>query len=676
MPRAESSPAADRFGDRQMLAYAAPALPIAALTTPFNMYVPPFYATEMGLGLTTVGVVLMAARFWDLITDPMMGVLSDRFPSRWGRRRHWIVLSLLVLLPAVTFVMFPTRIAGGPVGTVYLTASLFVLYIGFTMLTVSHLAWGAELTTDYNERSRFQGFREFANQGGIVLSLSPLLLLEQAGYAESRETLVGAIGLFVLVTLPLSVPVAVSLVGERPAVPGERADFRKSLQVLFTNRFMARILVADFFIALPSAVRGSVYLFYITAIIETPEWSAAILLGYFGASLISVPTWLWIGRRMPKHRAAAIGVLLHVIVSACYLLPGPGDTWLFAALFAGSGLVYAGVPFLLRSMTADVVDYDKLHTGRDRTGLYFSLITTTLKLGGVIGIGVGYPLLDWVGFDPSGPNSPEDLMGPAVRVRVRARGLGAAGGGDAVVVPARRADATRDPGPDRVARRLASGLWLAWVPVGRAALVLAPALGAVPLPVEEPVAGPARRRAAASLVADHVADGVERAPERVGRVELDVPDPLAARLDDAAALPRHEVGPDAVADQVPGDDVVLLRALVHHRVREERIVRRGGSEHVSECELGDRLPLRRPRFRRGRGVPGGGRGLHDRSRTERLSISIRSPFRTSSPVTCIAWSKWRPFQNGATPNGCGLGSMMPSKIISASKRPGSCRVTR
>ena len=395
----------------KLAAYAAPALPIAALATPLSIYLPPFYATEMGLGLTAVGTILMAARLWDLITDPLMGAVSDKLPSRWGRRRHWMVLSIPLLMISAFLVMFPTWFVGEHATAAYLLGSLFLLYIGFTMLTISHLAWGAELSDDYQERSRIQGWREFAHLSAMVLVLLIPAALEQTGDAISTGVKMGAMGWYVVVLTPIAILFSVMTVGENPALATVPVGFKKSLEVLVTNRFMARILVADLFIAIPGAVRGSVFIFYITAVIGAPEWSAIILLSYFVAGPIAVPLWLWIGRRVPKHRAAALGVLLHVAVSACYLIPREGDTVLFAALFFASGIVYAGVPFLLRSMTADVVDYDKLETGQDRTGLYYSLITTTMKVGGALGIGLGYPLLDWIGFDPTGPNDPAQLDG-------------------------------------------------------------------------------------------------------------------------------------------------------------------------------------------------------------------------------------------------------------------------
>ena len=395
----------------KLAAYAAPALPIAAFATPLHIYLPPFYATDMGLGLTTVGTVMMAARFWDLFTDPLMGALSDRFPSRWGRRRHWMVLSLPLLILSAFLVMFPGWFVGERATAFYLLSALFLLYVGYTMLTISHLAWGAELSDDYHERSRIMGFRELAQLCSMVMVLVIPAVLEQTGDALTASRKVAAMGWYVIVLAPITILFSVRLVGERAATPRPSIGFRRAVEVLVSNRFMVRILLADLLISLPGAVRSAVYIFYITAIVGAPEWAAVIMLSYFAAGPIAVPLWMKIGRLLPKHQAAALGVLLHVVVSACYLIPGPGDTVLFAGLFFLSGIVYAGVPFLLRSIVADVVDHDRLESGQDRAGLYYSLITTTQKVGGAVGIGLGYPLLDWLGFDPSGQNTQANLDG-------------------------------------------------------------------------------------------------------------------------------------------------------------------------------------------------------------------------------------------------------------------------
>lgn len=87
-----------RLSNWRLLLYAGPAVPIAALGVPISVFLPQFYAGEMGLGLATVGTIFLICRLWDVVTDPVMGFLSDKYPSRWGRRRHWIALSVPILI--------------------------------------------------------------------------------------------------------------------------------------------------------------------------------------------------------------------------------------------------------------------------------------------------------------------------------------------------------------------------------------------------------------------------------------------------------------------------------------------------------------------------------------------------------------------------------------------------
>jgi Na+/melibiose symporter-like transporter len=401
-----------KLSRRTLAAYSAPSLAMAAFATPLAIYAPPFYATDRGLGLASVGAIFMLARFWDIVTDPAMGVLSDKFPSRWGRRRHWLVLSIPLLMVSTVLVMFPGWFDASYGSELYLLSALFVLYIGTTMLTIPHLAWGAELTDDYHERSRVQGWREFTGLTAMALVLVIPAALEQTGYALSATAKMSAMGWYALAIVPIAILIAVSFAGERASTTAPRPiGLVRAVRLLVQNRFLARIVIADLFIHIPGSIRASMFVFYVGAVIGMPEWAAIIMMSYFVAGPLAVPLWMRVARGTSKHKACALGVLLHVIVTVAYLLPGRGDALLFAALFFLSGIVYAGVPFLIRSMVADVVDYDRLQTGQDRTGLYYATVTTTMKVGGALGIGLGYPILAWIGFNPAGPNDAAQLDG-------------------------------------------------------------------------------------------------------------------------------------------------------------------------------------------------------------------------------------------------------------------------
>ena len=91
----------------QLIAFSLPAIPLAAMTIPVGFLLPPFYTGEMGVSLTTWAFIILAARIWDIATDPLIGALCDRFTTRWGRRRHWVVLAAPLLMLGCALVFMP-----------------------------------------------------------------------------------------------------------------------------------------------------------------------------------------------------------------------------------------------------------------------------------------------------------------------------------------------------------------------------------------------------------------------------------------------------------------------------------------------------------------------------------------------------------------------------------------
>ena len=154
-----------------LISYGALAVPLAALGLPLTVYLPPFYEGPIGLSVGTVGIIFMVARFWDIFTDPLMGALVDRYPSKWGRRKHWIVIGIPILMLASWYVFIPSE---GEKTAIYLAFWLFILYLAYTFVGLTQQAWGVDLTSKYNERSQVYGWREIGSIFGMmaVLALS------------------------------------------------------------------------------------------------------------------------------------------------------------------------------------------------------------------------------------------------------------------------------------------------------------------------------------------------------------------------------------------------------------------------------------------------------------------------------------------------------------------------
>ncbi len=390
----------------QIGAFGLPSIPISALGLPIVVYLPPFYSHDMGLSLSVVGTVFMLARFWDVFTDPVLGMVSDRFPSRWGRRRHWIVLSAPILIGSAYMLFMPSP----PVTWMYLAGWMFILYIGWTLITISHMSWGAELSEDYDERSTIQGMREFLLIFGMFTVLALPAIIEQVSDAAAAgPAKIAAMGWFIIILLPITIGLAVWLTPEFPSKAHQQIPWKRAWAIIAKNRLLQRVLAADLLVNIAPAITGSLYIFFASYVMELPKSASLLLLVYFIAGFVGIPGWIRLSHMAGKHKTLAIAMVYGAVTLPLVVFFPRGEFWW---LFIGNslyGVAYGAGSFLLRSIMADVIDTDYLETGQRRTGLYYSLLSMTAKVGAALAVGITYPLLDLIEFTPGGENTPETL---------------------------------------------------------------------------------------------------------------------------------------------------------------------------------------------------------------------------------------------------------------------------
>ena len=390
-----------------LFAFALPAVPISAMGLPLVVHLPPFYAGTLGLGLPLVGAIFMLARFWDVFTDPVLGILSDKYETRWGRRRHWIVASVPIMMVSVFMVFMPQ----GTVSASYLIFWLFILYVGWTLLTISHMSWGAELTPVYHERSRVQGAREVLLILGMVFVLMLPVMIEQLEPENLASARVASMGWFVLILLPLTVALAVWKVPERPTKPPVHVPMRQAVGALVSSRPLQIVLAADLISGVSGGLVASMFLFLAEDALQLGKYSSLMLLGYFLSGVAFIPMILWVSRKLGKHRTAAYSALFNAASVPLILLVPAGNAGAALAVWILCGVNMAAGPFLFRSIMADVADHDTVITHQQRTGLFYSMLTSTNKIGAAVAIFMGYTLLDAIGFRAGGENTQAALDG-------------------------------------------------------------------------------------------------------------------------------------------------------------------------------------------------------------------------------------------------------------------------
>ena len=402
-----------KLSTSQVIAYGSVGIPFGAVGLPMAVFIAPFYAEQMGLGTAMVGIIFMILRFWDLFSDPVMGWLVDTKPSRMGKIKHWLIIAVPILLPAVWLLYNPI---GPPVSPLFLGIILFIFYIGTTMITTPHQAWAPSVARSYDERSRLFMWRELFTISTMLVMLALPSLLERFGGVTFAQQ-ISIMGWFLIIALPVTIGAAVWLVPDpQPDPNAPKASFHPSaiLEAL-RQQTLWRLLATEIFIGIAIAGTAGTFLFASFWGFGVGHGAASlILMAHFIAGFAAMPVWVWLSKRTEKYVAMRYVCVWSAITYIAYfplsVFGGGIVPLLIAAVISGFGY---GSPFILvRSMMADLVEAEEARGGANRAGLFFSLMSGAYKTGASFAIGIPYILLGvLVGFNPAGENSPETVRG-------------------------------------------------------------------------------------------------------------------------------------------------------------------------------------------------------------------------------------------------------------------------
>ncbi|MEQ8662394.1 MAG: MFS transporter, partial [Gammaproteobacteria bacterium] len=344
-------------GARTLAAFGLIAVPLATGGLPVALYLAPFYARELGLGLTGLGLVLTLIRLSDVLTDPLIGMLSDRTPARCGRRGLWIALGVPVMAGATWAVFVPPAAPG--LG--YVAVSFGLLYFGWTLIGIPLNAWVAEITPDYHERTRLSG----APAGGTVARallaiLAPLAVVALAradvapfagAPADSLAPTLRVLAWLTIAALLVSVPWLLVSVPQPGFTRRGQPDLRRGLALIAGNRAFRRLLLSSVCAAVGWHSINTLFVFFATFYLgaSQAEWPL-ILLAWMGAQLVGTPLVVRLAPRFEKHRMVALLSLVQVALFALVLVLPPGGWRLYALLSLVTGLLAPVVPVLGPSM--------------------------------------------------------------------------------------------------------------------------------------------------------------------------------------------------------------------------------------------------------------------------------------------------------------------------------------
>jgi glycoside/pentoside/hexuronide:cation symporter, GPH family len=418
-------PTAEKLSFSTKLAYGAGDLGPAITANILGVYLLLFFTNVAGLNAGLAGSILLISKVWDAINDPIVGMLSDRTQSRWGRRHPWM------LFGAIPFGVFfflqwlvprfspePTANQWGLFGYYVAIAILFNTF--YTVVNLPYTALTPELTQDYDERTSLNSFRFAFSISGSILSLILAFAIFGVIKNPTQQYLVLGGVCAVLSVLPLYWCVWGTYKRvqetERQRLASHTAEtplpYLQQLKIVFSNRPF--LYVIGIYLCAWLAVQNTVAIipyFVLNWMGLSNQVFTQVVIAVQFTALVMLFVWSRVSQQVGKRAVYFMGMSLWIIAEIGLFFLQPGQIgWMYVlAVLAGFGVSTAYlIPW---SMMPDVIELDELNTGQRREGIFYGFMVLLQKVALAIGLFMVGQSLDWAGFVSS--TSGEQIQQPA-----------------------------------------------------------------------------------------------------------------------------------------------------------------------------------------------------------------------------------------------------------------------
>jgi GPH family glycoside/pentoside/hexuronide:cation symporter len=365
-----------------------------------NVYLALFLTDVIGVAPKVAALAFFVGSTWDYINDPIIGYISDRTRTRWGRRRPFLLFGALPFAAAFCLLWWKPPLDGSLALGAYYAVAFALFDTAATFVYMPYYALTPELTDDYDERTALTSHRMFFSiLGGLIAFTIPLWIVGgfQPDHAD-RVLLMGAI-FGVVAALPLLLVFWDTR--ERPEfmVRKQTTSLRQSLALTWKNRPFIFGLGLFLFNGVTMSILEVVLLYYIKYVVLHEAESDIIMATIFVVAIVALPLWVWISNRLNKRWAYISGIsfLAAVLLVLSSLTPETGFPFIIGlSVLAGIGM--SAMHVLPWAILPDAIEHGELQNGERQEGLFYSQITLAQKVASSIAIPLVLLVLDNSGY--------------------------------------------------------------------------------------------------------------------------------------------------------------------------------------------------------------------------------------------------------------------------------------
>ena len=370
-----------------------------------------YFTDTVGISAGLTGIIIMIGKIWDAVTDPLVGFLSDRTRSRWGRRRPYLLFGSVPLFIAMVVMFTNPNISHRVWEFIWGVGVFCLLSTVYTVVNIPYSSLTPELTKDFHEKTSLNGYRfGFAVLGTLLGAGAALPIVNAFPTKSAGFTAMGAIfGVAMMVTALITF---FSVREPERRTQEIQTGFLESYRHVITNKPFRKILFTYAMHIVGVTVVSGILVYFYKYIIGNEGQTTIALLFLLVSAMIFIPVSVVVSKRIGKKLTYGIGMAIVAVVAVVTAFTGDllGSTYTFVLMVIGGvGLstTYA-IPW---SIMPDTIEWEYARSGKRNEGAYYGLWTFVSKIGQALAIAVTGFILDLSRYVPEVAQEPSAVLG-------------------------------------------------------------------------------------------------------------------------------------------------------------------------------------------------------------------------------------------------------------------------
>jgi GPH family glycoside/pentoside/hexuronide:cation symporter len=360
-----------------------------------------YLTDDLAVSAGLAALLFALTKIYDGFVDPIVGYVSDRTETRWGRRRPFLFASAIIMPLSIVGLFAVPNIESPTLLTLYLAFMMMLHGTGYSLYFVPAAAMSVEVTDDYHARSTLLTAKMYGFFVGQVLgsSVPPWLLAAWGGGRQGHAQMAVVLGAIIGILAMASVPLLRHARSTTRAI-GLTDTIRDQFRVAWTNKpFRTMVFVhIVFMIGVATASSSNAY-FTRYVLQRTDAWLGSFYIFLTIGNAVALPFWLWLSKRVDKKNAYVLALGLYGASVLSWMFAGPQDTLIMLGIrVTVIGAAMSGVVMLAQSMLTDAVRYDYIRSGLRREGAFSGFMSLIDKLSSAVGLMMMGSLLSSMGY--------------------------------------------------------------------------------------------------------------------------------------------------------------------------------------------------------------------------------------------------------------------------------------